>query len=166
MARVLELTTHDDPGVRGRALDLATTMGSMARGDDRAALIAAITPRLQDEHPFPRSRAIYSAQILRHFPAIHVMIADIGDMTRNTWNIEGWRRLDGSAGRLHHDGSAWSRTGDAAMTTIERLSRHIDGVPQLELPRVESGNSEESLLARVPLVQAWYDANQGNIPRD
>lgn len=161
--RLVALAEHDDPGGRGRA---ATAIGRLAAAHDemKERAVATLYGLMDDENPFTRSEAFDGLAILGHQPAIHRLVEHAGDLTRNTYDIEGWQRLDGSRGRLHHDGSAWSRVGDAAMSAIETLTRRTDF--EHERARVDVHNVETSLQEQAAAIRAWYDEYREQIPND
>ena len=161
-SRAIELIAHDDPGVRGRAVQVLATLSSRdAEMTQEAA--ALIMPRLKDDHPFVQSCACAALAFMDYQPGIHAMVEMVDDMTRNTYDITGWQRLDGSPGRLHHDGSAWSRTSDAAITAIRGMSRRIGEPFEVKIiPR----EAEASLVEAAAVAKAWYESNKDKIPNE
>src|SRR5690606_25905125 len=65
-AKALELAKHEDPGVRGRAIELLGAFGK----DDPAVRELVLTA-LGDKSPYVRSEAAESIARLRYRPAIH-----------------------------------------------------------------------------------------------
>ncbi len=157
-AKAIELAKHADPGVRGRALGLLSRVGHR----DEAALQVALEA-LKDEHPFVRSEAADALVTLRYQPAIHELIKLVDDMAENRYDIEGWKHLDGTPGRLHHDGSAWSRVNDSVMSAIKRLSRA--GRTRLKLDPINAKSVEESLKKNAAATKAWYAKEKAVLPK-
>ncbi len=161
-SRAIERIAHDDPGVRGRAVQLLATLSSRDPEMTQEAA-ALIVPRLKDDHPFVQSCACTALAYMDYQPGMHAMVEMVDDMTRNTYDITGWQQLDGSPGRLHHDGSAWSRTADAAISAMRGMSRRIGEPFEVTIrPR----EAEASLVEAAAVAKAWYESNKDKIPKE
>lgn len=153
-AKVLQLAKHEDPGVRGRAIEL---LGSTGKGDP--ASLEVVLAALEDPHAYVRSEAAESSARLRHAPAIHSLMKLVDQAEPNSYQLEGFKNLDGSAAVLRHDGSAWGFVQDAAMTAIRSLSSG-----ELKLDRIEPKSVAENLASNAKATQAWYQQNKASIP--
>jgi hypothetical protein len=153
-AKALGMTKHDDPGIRGRAIELLGALGK-----DDAEVLKVVLEALSDAHPYVRSEAAEAIARLRHRPAIHALIKLVDDKESNRYDIRDWTMLDGKPGRLHHDGSPWSRVYDAAMNAIRSLSEGA-----VELERVNPKEIETTLDKNAATTKAWYAKERKNIP--
>ncbi|MCO4747960.1 MAG: hypothetical protein KC912_24420 [Proteobacteria bacterium] len=148
------LLTHADPGVRGRA-----ALAHVRYNTDAVAAAAAVEPLLDDSDAFVRSaaaRAVGSAGALRLTDKLMSML---GDSAKSTYDITGWTQLNGKAGRVHHDGSAWSRVDDAALQGLKSLGGR-NGSERLTLTRVRYDHIDEDLATCVSEARAWHAANR------
>jgi HEAT repeat protein len=151
-AKALSLAKHEDPGVRGRAIEL---LGTTGKGDPAA--LAAVLAALEDPHAYVRSEAAESSARLRHAPAIHPLMKLVAQKEPNSYEITGFKQLDGSEGRLRHDGSAWGFVQDAAMNAVRSLSSG-----GLKLERLEPKNLAEGLAKNATATQEWYAKNKAS----
>jgi HEAT repeat protein len=161
-AKLVELLKHKDPGVRGRAAD---TLASMAGPDEakRDELAKAILPLLGDENPYTKSAACSALAWLRHQPAIHRIIELVDDDTKNTYDIRDFNELNGNAGWVHHDGSAWSQVSDAALYALKSLS-HETG-EKFDY-KVDAKKVDDDLKKGASDAKAWYAKVKGKVPRE
>lgn len=160
-AKLTSLLTHADAGVRGRAARaLANAVGSRDAGRDAAA--QAIMPLLEDANPYTKSAACGALATLDYRPGIHAIMPLLTDMTSNTYDITGWQELAGSNGRIHHDGSAWSRVSDAALTALRTYSGRVGERFQYS---VNHQQVEADLATAAATARTWYQAIEGDIPR-
>ena len=154
------LLTHADPGVRGRAAQvLAAVVG--IRDDDRATIAASIMPLLGDSNAFTKSAAANALASLDHRAAIHGIVGLLDDLTSNTYDIRGWTALDGSSGRIHHDGSAWSRVADAALNSLRTFSGRVGERFQYN---INHQNIEADLATSAATARTWYASVSAEIP--
>lgn len=158
--KLKELLGHDDPGVRGRAADaLASAVGS--RDPQRDEMAQAIMPLLNDDNTFTKSAAAGALASMDYQPAIHEIVKLLGDMERNTYDIDGYTELDGGRGRTHHDGSAWSRVADAALNALKRFSGRVGERFDYD---VNYQTVEEDLQSAAGTAREWYDSVKGEVP--
>lgn len=159
-AKLLELTSHADPGVRGRAIAaLAAAVSRLPEADaERTAAIARSVEMLADPHPYAKSEAINAQSTLQNVAVLPQLSALLDDATSNTYDIRGWQTIAGQTGRVHHDGSAWSQVRDSALAALRSLSRRIDRENQFEY-RINGGTSAEDLTAAATAGQAWIAAH-------
>lgn len=156
--KVEGLLTHADPGVRGRA---ALALMEVARTDDeRTAAVAKITPLLADAAPFAKAAAAVALGHSKNTSVVASLMPLLDDKSDNTYDITGWTELDGSAGRLHHDASAWSRVDEAALLAIKGVTSS-KGVDKYEMRKIESKTSAADIDAAVGECKAWYEAHKG-----
>lgn len=154
-ARAEKLANNADPGVRGRALDL---MSSLWTRDKKTIEVAL--QKLTDKNAFVRSEACDTLASAGYKPAIHKIAPLLSDKAPNTYDIRGFPTLDGSHGWLHHDGSAWSRVYDAAMRAIERLSQR-----KWTMPPIRARHAQADLDKAAQSAKAWYAKNKASIPK-
>lgn len=154
-AKALELAKHEDPGVRGRAIELLGAFGK----DDPAVRELVLTA-LGDKSPYVRSEAAESIARLRYRPAIHALMPLVDDKESNRYEIRDWTTLDGKPGRLHHDGSPWSFVYDAAMNAVRSLSGG-----ELELERVNPKEITQGLDKSAQATKTWYAKAKSKIPK-
>lgn len=164
-AKALELTRHDDPGVRGRAIGLLSTLARrMNEGEpERVAATARAMEMMNDENPFVKAAAMSANRTLDNVAAIHAMIPHLADATPNTYDIRGWTTLDGQSGRVHHDGSAWSQVRDSALYNIKSLSRTHNRDAMFDYD-VSGQTKDEDLSAAAAAANTWYEANRASLP--
>lgn len=153
-SKALTLAKHEDPGVRGRAIEL---LGTLGRED--VEVVKLVLAALSDSSPYVRSEAAESISRLRHRPALHALIKLVDDKESNRYDIRDWTTLDGKPGRLHHDGSPWSRVYDAAMNSIRSLSGG-----EVKLERINPKEIEKGLDANAAITKAWYAKEKSKIP--
>lgn len=159
-AKLTELLQHTDPGVRGRASDVLSQLVGR-RADDRDEVAKLIIPLLDDENPFTKSIAFGALQNLDYQPAIHLIMNHLEDDTRNTYDIE-FTNLLGRNDRAHHDGSAWSRVNDAALTALRSWSRRVGEAIDF---RISSQTREEDTANAIQLARQWYESIKDDIPQ-
>jgi len=157
-AKTKELLKHEDPGVRGRA---ALTYAGMARSDEeKAAAVADVKPLLKDEDAFVRSAAAKALGYTGMKDVVPDIVALLDDTEKNTYDIEGWTRLDGKPGRQHHDGSAWSTVNDAALQSLSSATSRL-GDKRFKSPKISYKTKDEDLKAAVEEAKKWFEANKG-----
>ena len=151
-----------DPGVRGRAVSVAYTLG---RSDDakKAELAEKIHGMLDDEHPYVRSEAAEVLAQMQHFASLPKFIALLDDSEGNTYDIRDFKEINGNSGSVHHDGSPWSRVDDAMLYAIERLTGSM-GEQKFDYGDVGGDDWEEDIKREIGRAKEWYAANKGNIP--
>jgi HEAT repeat protein len=155
-----ELLQHADAGVRGRAAQL---LGKMVGGDEAKAkeVSEALTPLLSDENAFTKSAAADGLATTNHPAAVHAIVKLLDDTASNTYDIKDYEELDGRAGWLHHDGSAWSTVQDAALYALKRLS----GKTKERFDyKVEAKTKDDDLKRSAEEAKAWYGKVKAEIP--
>ncbi len=165
---VLAATEHDDPGVRGRAIELLARLPGwgFSIDEERAQVVGERAVEMfEDENPFVRSRAAGATASVDYVEAVPHLLELIDDHQRNTYDLEGWTQLDGRSGRLHHDGSAWSRVSDAALRALSQM-RFDDRDMRFEYDSPSFGSDEEmeeQLSEQADRARAWFEENQAGI---
>lgn len=160
-AKISALTRHADPGVRGRAADVLADLGADA--SLRPQVVPLLMGLLDDPHPFVKSEAMGALASMNHKPAIHRIVTFLDDMTSNTYDIQGFNDLLGQAGRVHHDGSAWSRVSDAGLSAI----RSFAGRTQTPFRYDVDFHDVEGELRRVSReARTWYNAHKAEFPNE
>lgn len=152
-AKAFELSKHENVGVRGRSIEL---LGALGKDDPEA--VKTVLAALEDSHPYVRSEAAEALSRLRHKEAIPKLIKMVGAKERNRYTLTGWKTLEDSPGRLHHEGSAWGYERDAAMNAIRSLSAGA-----LKLERVNPKKIEEGLDVNAKQTLEWYKTNKGTL---
>jgi hypothetical protein len=157
--KLVVLLKHADPGVRGRAAD---TLASLAgfKDDKQKEYGALIEPLLDDSNPYTKSAAMGALASLRYKKAFHKIITFVDDTTKNTYDIKGWTELDGDSGWQHHDGSAWSTVGDAALSAIRSVS--FKTKKKFEY-KINYKTKDADLKKAATDAKAWYLAVKGEL---
>jgi HEAT repeat protein len=146
------LLKHADPGVRGNA---AQALAHLAGYDDavQAMYAGLIMPLLDDPNPFTKSAACSALATLGHKQAIHKIVTFVDDSTKSDYDIKGWTELDGDPGWQHHDASAWSTVGDAALSALRTLSRETKVKFQYD---VNFRTKDADLKKAAAEAKKWY----------
>ena len=97
-----------------------------------------------------------------HLPAIHAIVKLLDDTASNTYDIKDYKELDGRAGWLHHDGSAWSTVQDAALYSLKRLSAKTK--ERFEY-KVEGKTKDDDLKRSAEEAKAWYGKVKADVPQ-
>ncbi len=156
-AKAKELLKHEDPGVRGRA---ALTYAGMARSDEeKSAAVADVKPLLKDENAFVRSAAAKALGYTGQKEVVPEIMVLLDDAEKNTYDIEGWTRLDGKPGRQHHDGSAWSTVNDAALQALSSSTSRL-GDKRFKSPKISYKTKDEDLKTAVAEAKKWFEENK------
>lgn len=154
--RALELTQSADPGVRGRALQLLSTLG----GNDHPPTLERARAALGDEHPYVRAEACEALARLGDKASIHALMKRIEDKERSFYDLRGWKLLDGRNGNVRHRIARRSKVQEAALAAIAGLS---DG--QLSLERIDRKQRGPALEKNVDLAKAWYAKAKATLPQ-
>jgi hypothetical protein len=160
--KALGLITHEDPGIRGRSAEVLAAIAGFDKEKQKVAA-AQIMPLLADDNPFTKSAAANALAWIKHKPAIHKIIEMVGDTTKNTYDITGWKTLEGHGGRIHHDGSAWSRVGDAALYSLKMLSATTK--ERFDY-KVNSKKVDADLEKAAVDAKAWYARVKADVPKE
>jgi HEAT repeat protein len=156
--RARSLMKHADPGVRGRAAELAGRLGA-----GKPQVVEEVVALLKDDHPFTRSAACSALAHMGDLGAVHAIIKLVDDSEKNTYDIRGFQTLTGRPGWVHHDGSAWSRVQDAAIRALERLSMRTE--TRFKADRVDSKDVEGSLAKNARAAKSWYARVKAKLPK-
>jgi len=178
--RVLDLATHADPGVRGRALRLLASLAQRSvpawppRGAGwgpqngvavrtslhgpasvpvslwEAALARAWAARA-DPHPYVRAEACEALARLGYIQAIHGLIQLVDDQQPSHYELERFSLEDGQPGRLRHDIAGRSFVSESALHAIQTLS-----AGQLRLEPVDPKQPVVGARTNAQRVRAWY----------
>src|SRR5690606_26773355 len=122
------LVRNEDPGVRGRALQLLSSLG----GNDHPQTLDHARAALNDEHPYVRAEAREALARLGDKASIHELMNRIEDGERSLYDLRGWKLLDGRTGNVRHRVTSRSKVLESAMAAIASMS---DG--QLTLERID-----------------------------
>jgi HEAT repeat protein len=158
LGRARKLMQHTDPGVRGRAAELAGRLGA-----GKPPVVREVVALLADKHPFTRSAACSALAHMGDLASVHAIIKLVDDTEKNTYDIRGFQTPTGRAGWVHHDGSAWSRVQDAAIRALERLSMRTG--TRFKADRVDSKDVERSLSKNARAAKAWYAKVKAKLPK-
>lgn len=156
MARAQRLLGHEDPGVRGRALLFAA---GLARGEEREAVGLRAEAMLVDPHPYVRSVAASAVAALDRKVSIPRLIRLLDDQARNTYSIQGFKRLSGESGSVPHSGSAWFKVNDAALAALQALTATM-GDDRFIYPKVDSKTVDADIARGVKEARAWFSAHR------
>jgi len=158
--KLVALLSHADPGVRGRAADLLSSTAGFEKAKQQE-IAQKLLPLLGDSNAFVKSSAMSGLAWLKHAPAIHEIVKQVDDLTSNTYEIKGFTNLDGTSGWVHHDGSAWSRTGDAALYALKTLSSTTKEKFDY---KIDYKNVEPDLKKAASDAKAWYAKVKADVP--
>lgn len=153
-ARVVALTEHPDPGVRGRALIQLSALDAEAEASKRA--LAA----LADPHPYVRSAACAALATVGRRSAIHHIVEQVGDKQPAVYELSVPSIL-GEANSLVHVVPGRASVSESALYALGELSGG-------ELPyRLGARHTtaqawDESIAA----ARAWYEKVAPSIPRE
>lgn len=156
--RVVELTRHTDPGVRGRALRLLAEVDGLA---DEATRYTRARELLGDEAPYVRAVAADTLSRLGRVAAVHDLVHHVDDLALARHDLAGWLTLDGTPGVVEHALPGRKRVAEAvqyAMVTLasEGLRLLQDG------PRP----TDEDVLQNALLARTWYERAAPDLPAD
>lgn len=154
--QVLELTRNDNPGVRGRALQLLSSLGS----DEHPPTLEAARAALEDEHPYVRAEACEALARLGHKASIHELMGRIEDEERSLYDLRGWKLLDGRTGNVRHRVTKHARVQESALAAIASLSDE-----QLTLERIDRKQAHASREKNIALTKAWYAKAKPTLPK-
>ncbi len=160
--RVLQLGTHPNPAVRGRALGVFTEIAWLLPA---AARFETAQLSLRDPDPYVRAQAADLLLRCKEARGIHVLIEHVADLAVARYELSGWTNLDGSPGRLVHTVPGRKRVADAALLAILTLSEGLPGVAALPLTLGGRAESDEVILQNAAIARSWYGAQGANIPR-
>lgn len=158
-AKLEPLLKHADPGVRGYAAEALARLAGFDR-TVQADYATLIVPLLDDPNPFTKSAACEAMAYLREKKAFHKIITMVEDTTANTYDIKGWTQLDGTDGYQHHDGSAWSTVGDAALSSIRMFSHETS--TKFEY-KIDYKTKEADLKKAAADAKTWYATVKGEL---
>lgn len=163
-SKLESLTAHADPGVRGRAIQVLSSLPGLRDEALKAEIGARAETMLEDANPFVRSMAARAVGRLDRVEAIPRLLEMLDDDERNTYDITGWASLDGSRARVHHDGSAWSRVDDAALSALSRINPG-DRRLRFEYNRPSHEDVEGGITRASAEARAWYAENRAALSR-
>lgn len=147
------LLKHEDAGVRGRAVSV---LAAIARDDGQKTKAGdLIEPMLADGHPYVRSEAATAIGTLKRTSAVPAMMKLLDDKEKNTHDISGWTQLDGTAGSVHHDGSAWSRVDDAVLQALKSMTYSM-GDKKFDPPKIDYKTVDADIAKGVADAKAWH----------
>jgi len=152
MLRAVELMRHADPGVRGRALALASVIQPAG-----AALPQPWLDALVDESAYVRAQAALALGRLGNPSAIHHLVTLVGDAESTLYTLAGFRTLDGAPGKIKHRVSNASSVGDAVIAAIVELAKSRADLSPLP------GRDGASASDPATDVKTWYQRNRAAI---
>lgn len=144
-APAVKLLAHPDPGVRGKAIELA-----LLTAPNRTSLESKLEPMLSDRHPYVRSQAALGLASLGHWNAVPRLMPLLNDRSANSYELE-YINLLGEPERLYFKSLRSRRVDDAALAAISRLSggRYL----------YHETHTEEELQHEVQRARRWYRLN-------
>ncbi|MEI8256463.1 MAG: HEAT repeat domain-containing protein [Deltaproteobacteria bacterium] len=159
--RLIALTQHADPGVRGRAAEILGTIGSRER-TLAPQIVPVLMHLLDDPNAFTKSEAMNALASMDHRPALHRIVTMLDDQTSNTYDIRGFNDLLGSTASVHHDGSAWSRVGDAGLNAIRTFSSRMNDPFRYE---IHYQTVAADLATSATAARAWFARHLAEVPQ-
>ena len=160
--RILELTRHENPGVRGRALRVFADVPGLIPNDAR---FQAGVRALDDRHGYVRGEAAHLLSRCQEPRAIHGLMSYVGDLNPAAYELP-YGELDGQRAVVPHDVSGRKRVAEAALFAILSLSKRL--TLSTPFPLLTLGGRSEpdaKVLENTALVRAWYRAAAREIPR-
>ena len=157
-AKAKSLMKDPDPGVRGRAVEVASVLVPDA---EKQTLGAQITEMLGDKQGYVRSACADALGRLGYKPAIPKLVALLDDKTSNTHDIK-YTKLSGQDGSEHHDGSAWSRVDDSILWSLSQLTFEM-GDQKFRYGKIDYKNVDADVAREVALAKAWYAKNKDSL---
>lgn len=116
------LMAHPDPGVRGEALALYARLASPRKEESAQAIL----PMLEDPHAHVRARAATEIVKFKAEDAVEALCPQVDDMRSSDYELTGFQRLDGTPGRLVHQGSNWRTVSDSMVVALEASTPGAD----------------------------------------
>jgi hypothetical protein len=159
MGVVEGLLSHKNPGIRGRSIEMLTRGARSTEEKDKYG--ALIETLLADENPYVRAKAAGAMGSFKRTTALATMVGMLDDTEKCTYQIEGWNKLDGTSGRVHHDGSPWSTVQDAVLRGIQTMSYSMK--PRFKMSDVSYKTVEADLKTNVKEARAWYGKVKGSL---
>jgi hypothetical protein len=151
--KVIELTGHADPGVRGRALHLLAQVEGLV---PEAEVAAKGEQLVGDANGYVRGEAAEATGRARQARYIARLVSLTRDMAPTQYELTGWQRLDGSPGTLMHATPGRRRVAEAALFALRELSRGLGSeLPRLELVVDGPTLSDEDVLRSAARAEAW-----------
>lgn len=152
MKKVIDgLIKHEDPGVRGRAVEAFRNF----HDGENDLLIETLTPLLKDKNSFVRSVAVGELARVKDPRAIDLIVTLLDDKEKNTYDIK-YTNLLGKPDSIHHDGSAWSRVDDATLRALDSASNSQPKDEQFEYDKIDYKKVDEDIAAQVKKAKDWY----------
>ncbi len=157
IAKVFEaahgLMKSKDPGVRGRALEVAS---ETVPAGEKDSLTKEITAALKDQHPYVRSVAASSLARLAKTKAVADIMPLLKDSASNTYEAP-YKSLIEVPASMHHDGSPWSRVDDAALFAIEWATA---GTPnKFDYAQIDHKNVPGDIAKEIKRANEWFAQN-------
>lgn len=142
------LLDDSNPGVRGKAIDLALLT---AGPQERTRLSAPLEALLADPHPYVRTQAALGLAWLGRWASLPQLMGLLSDRSAGSYVLE-YTNLLGQTTRLDFRNSLATRVDEAALQAISRLS-------QGEF-RYQPAGDEQQLLREIERARRWYRQEQ------
>jgi hypothetical protein len=120
--KVVLLTESPDPGVRGRALHLLSSVDGLLPADE---LIRSAKGLLAHADGYVRAEAALALAKRKNMDLIPGLIALAPDLSAARYEIRGWKRLDGSEGVIVHEIPGQTRVGEVALFALRDLAKSL-----------------------------------------
>jgi hypothetical protein len=153
--RALAQVKHADPGVRGRAIRTLAAIASTPADKDAAGVEAE--RMLVDTSPYVRAEAINAIGKLQRKSAIPTIGKLLDDKGVATYDLGGFTLPTGTAGKVHHDGSPWSRVDDAVIQNLKTLTSSL-AAGKYEFTPIRWDHKDEDLATAVAGAKKWLAA--------
>lgn len=155
--RALALLKHEDPGVRGRALALLTSIPTLT---DLETLIGVALAALRDKSGYVRGQATDTLAQRAGPSAISEILPLTRDLSRARYDISGWTDLSGEPGVFPHDIPGRKTVAETALFAIRSIrgkavsSGALPAEPELKIS-LGPALSDELILENARLVELW-----------
>lgn len=158
--RVKPLLSHENPGVRGRALQLLTEIPSLM---ERSELESRAITALSDPHPYVRGQALDTLAASTNPNLVRSFLPLTRDMAEARYDIEAGTNLKGEPLLLPHDIPGRRRVAEAALFALRSVRAKavqngtLPEEPELVLALGAEMPSEAALKTAADAAAAWAE---------
>jgi hypothetical protein len=159
--RVVDLASHPNAGVRGRALFVLAEVAELVAAEAR---LAVALRQLRDGDPYVRAEAANLAGRCRAPRAIHALMAHIADLAAARYDLS-FVDIEGRPSVAEHRVPGRPRVAEAALFAILALSREVQVAKPVELTLGGGIQPQARVLENVASVRRWYGEVVAQIPQ-
>ncbi len=156
--RVLTLTQHGDPGVRGRALELLVGLEGTS---EHAETFSRARAALGDSHPFVRAAGASVLARLGQRSAVHELAKLVDDKAPSQYETEAQSLLEEKPMRLVYGVPGRRHVSENALYALSVLSQG-----ELAYSRGGPNDTPERWDETIVAAKAWYERVRASIPRE